>query len=206
MAAAKKVFLFNGHAAWPFAKGELNKSMLKLAKEHFESLGCEIKETAIDSLGEDYDMDAEVEKFQWADFVFFQTPAYWFGVPWQFKKYIDEVYTAGLDGRMTKNDGRSSKSPQDNYGTGGTLNGRYMLSVTANAPKGAFRKGEYLYDGMSEDEAWVSFHLLNRFCNLQQVPDSTFTCYDVMKNPDVENDFKKFKAHMQKLFPNADAI
>jgi len=198
--------LLNGHAAFPgVSEGKLNKSMIKLAKEYFESLGCDILETAVDD--NNYDIDKEIEKFQEADLVFFQTPAFWFGVPWQFKKYIDEVYTGGLDGRMCKSDGRNREAPQDNYGTGGTLKGKYMLSITSNAPKGAYeRPDQYLYKGMTEDDAWVSFHLLNRFCDLQQVPDSTFSCFDVMKNPDVENDFKRFKSHLKELFPTADAI
>ena len=33
-------------------------------------------------------------------------------------------------------------------------------------------------------------------------PLETFACYDVLKNPDVENDFSRFDDHLDKLFPS----
>jgi len=29
----------------------------------------------------------------------------------------------------------------------------------------------------------------------------TFACHDVMKNPDIQGDFERFSAHLNKLFP-----
>jgi len=34
-------------------------------------------------------------------------------------------------------------------------------------------------------------------------PLKTFACHDVMKNPDIENDFIRFEKHLNNLFPEA---
>ena len=58
---------------------------------------------------------------QWADIVIMQFPVNWMGVPWSFKKYMDEVYTAGMDGRLTTLAMAAQReAPKDNYGMGGT--------------------------------------------------------------------------------------
>jgi modulator of drug activity B len=31
-------------------------------------------------------------------------------------------------------------------------------------------------------------------------PLETFACYDVLKNPDIENDFRRFEAHIAQQF------
>lgn len=68
-----------------------------------------------------------------------QFPVNWMGAPWTFKKYMDEVYTAGMDGRLCAGDGRHARDPKANYGTGGSLQGTsYLLSATLNAPAEAF--------------------------------------------------------------------
>jgi modulator of drug activity B len=32
----------------------------------------------------------------WADVIVLQSPVFWFGTPWTYKKYADEVLMAGL--------------------------------------------------------------------------------------------------------------
>jgi len=32
-------------------------------------------------------------------------------------------------------------------------------------------------------------------------PMETFACYDVMKNPDIDNNFNRFDVHLNHLFP-----
>ena len=32
-------------------------------------------------------------------------------------------------------------------------------------------------------------------------PLETFACYDVIKNPQIENDFVRYEAHLNELFP-----
>jgi modulator of drug activity B len=31
-------------------------------------------------------------------------------------------------------------------------------------------------------------------------PLETFVCYDVLKNPDIDNDFRRLEAHLDRLF------
>mmetsp|Transcript_25710 Transcript_25710/g.102607 ORF Transcript_25710/g.102607 Transcript_25710/m.102607 type:complete len:127 (+) Transcript_25710:454-834(+) len=125
------------------------------------------------------------------------------GMGWEAKKWADEVWTTGMGGTLCKMDGRHRDAPDDGYGTGGCLGGaQYMLSLTFNAPKGAFdRPDQYLFQGKSVDDLWFPFHMNQRFFALTQVPDSTFASYDVVKNPTIEADFKRFKTHLATLFP-----
>ena len=124
------------------------------------------------------------------------------GVPWTFKKYMDEVYTAGMDGRLCDGDGRSREDRSRQYGSGGTLSGRhYMLSVTFNAPTTAFDDpGQEFFGGRSVDDLFWPMHLNFKFFGM--TPLDTFACYDVLKNPDVETDVARFDAHMNRLFPS----
>ena len=121
---------------------------------------------------------------------------------WEAKKYADDVWTAGMDGRLCKGDGRHRETPEDGYGTGGTLTGtKYILGLTFNAPKGSFdRKDQTLFEGRSVDDLWFPFHANQKFFGMEQVPGSTFASYDVLKNPTIEEDHTKFKEHLEKLW------
>ncbi len=59
-----------------------------------------------------------------------------------------------MDGRHAKGDGRTRSDPSKQYGTGGRMGEtRYMLSVTANAPREAFDDpSQTLFAGRSPDE------------------------------------------------------
>lgn len=189
----KKIFIINGHQYYPFAEGKLNKSLVKQAIEIFEGKGYEVKTT---SMQDEYDADQEIEKHLWADVILLQTPINWMGLPWSFKKYMDEVYTAGMFGKLCQGDGRTKSAPKKNYGAGGTLTDtKYMLSLTFNAPKEAFDdENEYLFAGRSVDDLLFPQHMNFKFFGMQSLP--TFACYDVMKNPEIETDFKRFQAHI----------
>ncbi len=189
----KKVFIINGHQYYPFAEGKLNKALVDKASNLLEGADFEIKTTATQ---EDYNVEEELEKFLWADVVLFQTPLNWMGVTWSFKKYIDEVLTAGMMGTLSQGDGRSKEEPKKNYGLAGLLKGKYMISVTANAPKEAFNNPEEkFFDGKSEDDLLLPMHLNFKWFGLE--PLKTFFAYDVMKNPDIENDFIRFDKHIK---------
>jgi modulator of drug activity B len=41
-------------------------------------------------------------------------------------------------------------------------------------------------------------HMNFRFFGMEAM--DTFACYDVLKNPDIENDFVRFEAHLDRLF------
>ena len=191
----KNVFLINGHQYWEIAKGELNKSLIELARNHLIAKDYSVKMTHIDDA---YDAKEEVEKMMWADFIIFQTPVYWFSIPWGFKKYIDEVYMAGY-GIMFDDDGRTRSEPEKNYGTGGLMLGKkYMLSTTWNAPRGAFNDEAEIFEGKDVDDVFFHFHKAQQFVGLEQLP--SFSCYDVLKNPNIESDFQNYEEHLDNIF------
>jgi len=195
----KKVFIINAHHYYPFAEGKLNAELIRRMETYLLSKGCEVKHTKADEFT---DVEAELEKHLWADVIIIQSPINWMGVPWTMKKYMDEVYTGGMQGRLCKNDGRSSSSPKSNYGCGGLLtNSKYMLSITANAPEEAFNDPkEYLLQGKSLDDLFIALHGTYRFFGMTNLP--TFACYDVAKKPNEENlqDFERLEKHMAKNF------
>ena len=197
-----KVLILNGHQPYEFAKGELNAALANKAREFFETRGDEVRLTKV---SDGYDVDEEVENHRWADLVFMQFPVNWMGVPWSFKKYMDEVYTAGMDGRLTVGDGRSPEAPKAIYGMGGTLAGtKYMISTTLNAPAESLDDPtELFFEGMSLDDLLRPVHLNAKFFAMEPLP--TFGAFDVMKNAEVEKDFARFDAHLRDTFAAAEA-
>ena len=191
----KKIFLINGHQPYPFSEGRLNRTLFERAQSDLEQAGCEVR-TTISADG--YDVAKEIEKHRWADVVILQTPVNWMGVTWSFKKYMDEVYSAGMGGELCNGDGRSSTDPKKNYGAGGTLDGRkYMLSLTFNAPAEAFDDDEeYLFKGKSVDDLMFPMHMNFRFFAMQSLP--TFSVHDVMKNAVEETEFERYREHLRK--------
>ena len=193
----KNVFIINAHEPYEFSEGKLNRSLVDQARDFFVRLGCEVQETTM--LG-DFDVSTELEKHQWADLVFLQSPVNWMGVPWSFKKYMDYVYSAGMMGVLCDGDGRHRRDPSLQYGSGGMLTGKkYMLSLTFNAPVESFNDpSQIFFEGKSIDDLFWPTHLNFRFFGMEPLP--TFACYDVMKNPDIENDFKRFDEHLITVF------
>lgn len=191
------ILIINAHHYYPFAEGRLNKSLVEKAEQKLRDKGHAIRITTVD---QDWNIETELANHQWADVVLVQTPVNWMGVPWTFKKYMDDVYTAGMGGVLCNGDGRSQDAPKKNYGAGGTLKGKkYMLSLTFNAPREAFDdSNEYLFQGKSVDDLFFPMHMNFRFFGME--PLKTFACYDVMKNADIENDFIRFAAHLDDQF------
>jgi len=191
----KNVFIINGHQYWEISKGKLNASLVEFAKDQLEQKGFTVKVTHIDNA---YDIEQEIDKFVWADFIIFQTPIYWFSIPWGFKKYIDEVYMAGR-GKIFNDDGRTRSDPGKKYGTGGLLQGkRYMLSTTWNAPLEAFEDKDQIFEGKDVDEVFFYFHKAQQFVGMKSVP--AFSFYDVLKTPILEMDFKRYEKHLEQVF------
>ena len=191
------VLIINAHHQYPFAKGELNRSLVILARQLLEAKDNTVKVGDVD---EGWDVEQELKNHRWADIILLQTPINWMGVPWTFKKYMDEVYTAGMDGSLCDGDGRTSEQPQGNYGAGGTLTGKkYMVSLTFNAPEEAFdNNDEYLFQGKSVDDLIFPIHMNFRFFAMESM--KTFACFDVMKNATIEDDFKRFEDHINNHF------
>lgn len=193
----KNVFIINGHEPYSFSEGRLNATLFEMAKNYFEAKGCNVKTT---SMQHDWDIEEEIDKHVWADVIILQTPVNWMGVTWPCKKYMDTVYTYGMDGRLCSGDGRTRSDPRKQYGSGGSLEGKkYMLSLTFNAPAKAFNDPEQtFFEGKSIDDLFWPMHLNFRFFGMEALP--SFACYDVLKNPDVEGDFKRFTEHLDEVF------
>jgi len=191
----KKIFIINAHQPYPFSPGKLSASLIEKMSMILTEKGYSIKHTAVT---DKYVVEEEVEKHMWADVVIMQAPVNWMGLPWMAKKYIDEVYSAGMMGQLCTGDGRTSKEPKKNYGAGGVLKKtKYMLSLTFNAPKEAFgHPEEYLFQGKSVDDLWLPQHMNFRFFGM--TPLETFVCYDVLKNPRIEEDFTRLEQHLNK--------
>lgn len=192
-----RIFVINAGQELAESKGELNKIMASWTKSYFEAKGYEVKVTHV---SEGYIIKEEVDKFVWADLVFYHTPIWWFSVPFDFKRYIDEVFTEGIGNGMLKNDGRRSANPKMNYGRGGLLDGRkYMLTTTWNAPLEAFTIPGELFEQTDVDKGVMfGFHIMNTFVSMESLP--SFHLYDVMKDPQMAEYEKSYKEHLDKHF------
>lgn len=190
------IFILNGHQPYPFSEGRLTEALVDRATSFFAEQGHSVR---ISRVLDAYDPEEEVVNHQWADLVVMQFPVNWMSVPWSLKKYMDDVYTAGMDGRLCAGDGRVPEQPKANYGGGGALKGKkYMLSATLNAPSEAFNdKSEKFFEGASLDDLLYPVHLNAKFFDMEQLP--TFGAFDVMKNPEIENDFVRFDAHLTEV-------
>lgn len=194
----KKVLIINGHQRYEnIAEGNLNKEYIKTANEFLQSKGFEIQNSIID---EDYDINEELKKFDWADCILLQYPVYWMGLPWKTKKYIDEVLMAGTGTITYKNDGRSSKDSSKKYGSGGLMNNKkYMLSLTYNCPKSEFDNKEGFFEGLSLDEANYAVHKIFQFCGVEKT--NTYSVHDIFKGDlNLENELEKFKNTINENF------
>lgn len=193
----KKVFIINGAPKFAHSGGEFNKTLAGWTSDYFTGKGnYEVKFTDIN---EGYDSEEEVKKFVWADVIIYHTPIWWFQLPNDFKKYIDEVFTAGHKNGIYVSDGRRSANPTRNYGTGGSLNGRkYMLTTTWNAPIEAFTiEDEFFHQHSVDDGAMFGFHKMNDFVSLKRLESIHF--HDVMKNPNIEQSKKRYLEHLEKV-------
>jgi len=196
-----KVLLINGHQRWEgFAEGRLNRTLFEAAQKQLTQAGHEVKTTIIES---GYDVADELGKYKWADAVFVQTPVYWMNVPWLFKKYIDEVYTAGIGETLCTDDGRTRSDLSRKYGSGGSMNGKkYMLSTTWNAPVEAFEDPAQFFEGKGVDGPFMWLHKVYQFFGMAPLP--TFSSHDVLKNADVEGDLRRLQEHLAKAFPGVE--
>jgi len=189
-----KVLIINGHHPFPTSPGRLNASFCSMAERFLDDRGCVVR--TMNASGA-WDTDEQVEHQIWADLILLQFPLNSMGLPWPLKKYLDEVYTAGMDGRLAKGDGRTRSDPDRQYGSGGCMQGRfYMLSVTCNAPKNAFdNTGQTLFAGRSLDDLLSPVHINFAFFALSALP--TFAAFDVKKSPSISTDFERFEALLQ---------
>ena len=187
------VLIINGHYPFPTSPGRLNAAFCSKAQTFLEDRACAVRTT---NTADPWDTEIQVEHQIWADLILLQFPLNSMGLPWALKKYLDEVYTAGMDGRLAKGDGRTRSDPQRQYGSGGCMRGRfYMLSVTCNAPREAFSDPrQRLFAGRSLDDLLSPIHINFAFFAHTALP--TFAAFDVKKSPSISADFERFEAQL----------
>ncbi|WCP69278.1 NAD(P)H-dependent oxidoreductase [Vibrio tubiashii] len=191
------VLIINAHEPSPFSQGRLNASLVEKARGILAEKGHQVR---VVTMQDELVVEDQLAHFEWADRVILQSPVNWMTIPWSFKKYMDEVFTAGMGGALCAFDGRTEEEPKKNYGTGGTrTNTKYMLSLTFNAPEESFNnEKEYLFQGKSVDDLMFHMHANFRFFGMSALP--TFASFDVMKNPQIDTDFARFESHLDEHF------
>ncbi|WP_265131582.1 NAD(P)H-dependent oxidoreductase [Chryseobacterium oranimense] len=194
----KKVLIINAGQNFGHSGGKYNDTIAEntlAVLNKFENI--EVKTTQI---ADGFDKDEEVKKFVWADFIIYHTPIWWFQLPNGFKKYIDEVFTAGHAKGIYISDGRKAENPEINYGTGGMLGGRkYMVTTSWNAPETAFTlPGEFFNETSVDNGPLFGFHRMNAFVSLEKM--ESFHFHDVEKNANIERDMKLYRDHLEQVF------
>lgn len=197
MKNSKKVLLINTHLTYPnWTEGKLNNSFIQKAKDFFESKSFEILETKVE---EGYNADEEVEKHLQADVIILQTPVNWFGAPWIYKKYVDEVFNSGLHSqKFLSGDGRTREDATKQYGTGGKLySKKFMICATFNAPAESFSNpSQLLMQGKNTSDLFLNITSNYRFCGVDILPD--YNCFDIFKNGDIAKDLENYPKHLEK--------
>ena len=199
MNSTKKILLINTHLTYPnWSEGLLNDAFNQKAKEFFLSKGFEILETKVE---DGYNADEEVEKHIEAEIIILQTPINWFGAPWIYKKYVDEVFNSGLfSEKFLSGDGRTREDLSKQYGTGGKMQGKkFMVCSTWNAPKTSFDdKNQKLFEGRSTADVLIQINSNYRFCGVEIVAD--YNCFDIFKDGDIAGDLENYPKHLEKVF------
>ncbi len=199
MAETKRVLLINAHLTYPnWTEGKLNNSFYQIAKDFFTSQSFEILETIIEN---GYNPQEEEEKHLKADIIILQMPVNWFGAPWIYKKYIDEVFNSGLFSKsFLTGDGRTKDNPTKQYGTGGLLQGKtFMICATFNAPAEAFdNPAQQLMQGKSTEDLFLNITSNYRFCGFNILEG--YNCFDIFRRNDIVKDLENYPMHLQKVF------
>jgi len=145
-----------------------------------------------------YDPIDEVEKHLAAEIVILQTPVNWFGAPWIYKKYVDEVFNAGLfTKKFQENDGRSNGGQ---YGTGGKMQGRkFMVTGTWNAPKDAFGDAsQVLMQGKTTADLFLNLTSPYRFVGYEIMPD--YGTFDIFRKQKIAIDIENYPDYLSETF------
>jgi modulator of drug activity B len=194
----KNILIINGHQYYKnIAEGKLTQSYIDKADSFFKENSFSVKHSSVDK---EYDVDEEVQKFAWADFILFQYPVYWMSLPWKAKKYVDEIFSAGVGKVTYTSDGRSKDDAGKKYGSGGLMNEKkYMLSLTYNCPTSEFDNKDGFFEGLSLDEANYAVHKTFQFCGAKQL--ETYSVHDIFKGDlNLDNELEKFEKLLSKNF------
>ena len=192
------VHIINAHLTYPnWTEGRLNAAMANIAKKHFESQNHEVTVTKVE---DSYDAATEEQRHLAADLVILQTPINWFGAPWIYKKYVDEVFNAGLASQsFLTNDGRTPDEPSRQYGTGGNMGGKkFLIAATWNAPKATFSNAEsVLFAGKSVDDLLLNISSNYRFTGFDVLP--SFGIFDIFRDQEIEKRLEEYNHFLQSV-------
>lgn len=159
-----QVHFVNAHLTYPgWTEGTLNEALIANASAYLTDRDHIVTVTTIE---DGYDTDTEVQRHLEADLVVLQTPLNWFGAPWIHKRYVDEVFNAGLHSqRFMVDDGRTRSDPGRQYGTGGRMQGHgFFVSTTSNAPASVFDDPDgVLFAGKGVDDLLLHLTAAYRF-------------------------------------------
>ena len=190
-----KILIVNAGIAFGHSGGELNRLLTRVAEDVLQAMGHDV---AVEYLEQEYETAQALQTYLWADVVIYQQPGWWMGPPWVLKKYLDDVLTAG-HGTLYASDGRTRADSQQKYGSGGLAQGkRYMISSTWNAPREAFTDPDQFFEGKGEEGVYFPFHKAHQFLGMSALPG--FMCNNVIKDPHIEQDVARYKAHLEKHF------
>lgn len=192
-----KILIINTHLIYPgWSTGKLNMAFMNQAKAFFAERGHDVAETFVE---QGYKPEEEVAKHAAADLVILQMPVNWFGAPWIYKKYVDEVFNAGLATKvLLKGDGRTRSDPSLQYGSGGKMQGRkFMISATWNAPAATFDNPDsILLAGKGVADLFLPITSNYKFCGYDILP--AFGIFDIFKTPDVPGALENYQRHLEK--------
>ena len=145
--------------------------------------------------------EAEVQKHVDADLVILQTPINWFGAPWIYKKYVDEVFNYGLNTKiLLDNDGRTRSDPTRQYGTGGHMQGKkFLVGSTWNAPTETFSNPDsVLFEGKGIDDLLLNITSNYKFTGYTVL--EKFGILDIFRDTaDITGGLKNYKKHLEAL-------
>jgi modulator of drug activity B len=198
MKKVENILLINTHLTYAnWSEGALNNAFIQTAKDFFVSKSIQVLETKIE---DGYNSEEEVEKHMEADIVILQMPVNWFGAPWIYKKYVDEVFNSGLlSEKFLTGDGRTRKDPSKQYGSGGNMEGKkFMVCATWNAPAEAFdNPDQQLLQGKSTADLLLNITANYSFCGYEILPG--YNCFDIFKSGDITKDLEYYPTHLAKV-------
>lgn len=199
MKANQKVLLINTHLTYPgWTEGKLNDSFIEVAKNFFLTKGFEVLETNVET---GYTPEEEVAKHLAASIVILQTPINWFGAPWIYKKYVDEVFNHGLQTQqLLRGDGRSNENPTSQYGSGGLMQGKkFMICATWNAPAEAFdNPTQQLMQGKGTADLLLNISSNYRFSGYDVMKD--YNCFNIFRRDNISEDLDNYPTYLADIF------